>query len=187
MSLAFYVWSNIPHPYVFLSFKTINFSTTCKAVTRHDGQRSYQNIPLDDSRSKKREVIQNDYDWKKTKLFLTLNLSGALIHYWFVVGEKTGSGPVILIMGLCSSLYYDWDEDVTMVWEQSSLFVLRTFLPNWVMCTTGFRTLTHQTPSVSVLLLGKKSQCFVSQFYNSWLTQEHSGWHGYVRKKTWPK
>lgn len=62
MSLAFYVWSNIPHPYVFLSFKTINFSTTCKAVTRHDGQRSYQNITFDDSRSKKREVIQNDYD-----------------------------------------------------------------------------------------------------------------------------
>ena len=128
MSLAFYVWSNIPHPYVFLSFKTINFSTTCKAVTRHDGQRSYQNIPLDDSRSKKREVIQNDYDWKKTKLFLTLNLSGALIHYWFVVGEITGSGPIILIMGLCSSLYYDWGEDITMVWEQSSFFCTSDFL-----------------------------------------------------------
>ena len=142
--------------------------------------------PFNDSCSNSR----SDTEWiwlKKTKLFLTLNLSGALIHYWFVVGEKTGSGPIILIMGLCSSLYYDWDEDVTMVWEQSSFFVLRTFLPNWIMCTTGFRTLTHQTPSVSVLLLGKKSQCFVSQFYNSWLTQEHSGWHGYVRKKTWPK
>ena len=127
MSLTFYVWSNIPHPYVFLSFKTINFSTTCKAVTGHDGQRSYQNIPFDDLRRKKR----SDTEWlwlKKTKLFLTLNLSGALIYYWFVVGEITGSGRIILIMCLCSSLYYDWGEDVTMVWEQSSFFCTSDFL-----------------------------------------------------------
>ena len=164
MSLTFYIWSNIPHPYVFLSFKTINFSTTCKAVARQDGQRSYQNITFDDSCSKTRS--DTELLWlKKTKLSLTLNLSGALIHYWFVNGEITGSGPIILIMSLCSSLYYDWGEDITMVWEQSS----------------------HQTPSVSVLLLRKKTQCFVSQFYNSWLAQQHSGRHGYVRKKTWPK
>ena len=59
---------------------------------------------------------------------MTLNLSGALIHYWFVVGEITGSGPIILIMGLCSSLYYDWGEDITMVWEQSSFFCTSDFL-----------------------------------------------------------
>ena len=86
-------------------------------------------------------------------------------------------------MGLYSSLYYGWGEDMAMVWEQSSFFVLRTFLPNWVMSTTRFRTLSYQTPSVSVLLLKKKSPWFLSQSYNSWLTQEPSGWHGYVTKK----
>ena len=83
--------------------------------------------PFNDSCSNSR----SDTEWiwlKKTKLFLTLNLSGALIHYWFVVGEITGSGPIILIMGLCSSLYYDWGEDITMVWEQSSFFCTSDFL-----------------------------------------------------------
>ena len=39
-----------------------------------------------------------------------------------MVGEITGSGPIILITSLFSSLYYDWGEDVTTMWEQSSLF-----------------------------------------------------------------
>lgn len=127
MSLTFYIWSNIPHPYVFLSFKTINFSTTCKAVARQDGQRSYQNITFDGSCSKTRS--DTELLWlKKTKLSLTLNLSGALIHYWFVNGEITGSGPIILIMSHCSPLYYDWGEDITIVWEQSSFFCTSDFL-----------------------------------------------------------
>ena len=170
---------------IFWIFST-NFSTTCKAVARQDGQRSYQNITFDDSCSKTRSDAE--FLWlKKTKLSLTLNLSGALIHYWFVNGEITGSGPNILIMSLCSSLYYDWGEDITMVWEQSSFFCTSDFL-------TKLGYVHHRVPYIDApnalrqcTAPKEKSQCFVSQFYNSWLTQQRSGRHGYVRKKTWPK
>ena len=63
--LTSHVWSNIPDPYLFLSKRSISY----KAVARHDGQRSYQNIPFRGFVKAKRELIHNGYDKKKVDSF----------------------------------------------------------------------------------------------------------------------
>ena len=93
---------------------------------------------------------------EKTKLFLILHLTGALIHYRFVVGKITGNSRIIFTMSLKAP--YNMTRIKTRLWFGNNLplFAFRTCLPNRVVLTPGVSTLLHQTPSVSVLLLRKK-------------------------------
>ena len=94
---------------------------------------------------------------EKTKLFLIFHLTGALIHYRFVVGKITGNSRTIFIMSL--KVPYNMTRIKTRLWFGNNLplFAFRTCLPNRVVLTPGVSTLLHQTPSVSVLLLRKKN------------------------------
>ena len=90
---------------------------------------------------------------EKTKLFLVLHLTGALIRYRF---EITGNSRIIFIMN--RKVPYNMTRIKTRLWFGNNLplFAFRTCLPNMVVLTSGVSTLLRQTPSVSVLLLRKK-------------------------------
>ena len=93
--LTSHVWSNIPNLYLFISKRSISR----KAVARHDGQRSYQNIPYPFSRIS----LQQKEKWYMMVMIKELDSFWYYIWapLWFIIDLWLAKcSRIILIMSL---------------------------------------------------------------------------------------